>query len=254
MVAYNAARDSQPSNTTSGATPIPPLSATKIEVGQVQVNHIWKTVTLTNTYTHPVVIAKPLSKNGADPSTVAIRNVTSNSFQVRVHEWDYLDGIHVNPENLSYLVMEAGHYTLPNGAAVEAGTLTTDRADVHGAWPSVTFGSPFATVPVMATSIMTANGQDAATTRNRSVTNAGFQTIMQEQEANAPVHINETIGFLAWEAGQGTIGGLNFQVGLGGDFTDAWGTIGYGPFTSAPPALLYGYADNKWRRYFQPSL
>jgi len=75
------------------------------EVGTTTVNHVWKTITLNNTYANPVIIANSLSINSGDPSTVRVQNVGLNSFEMKVEEWDYLDGNHPD-ETVSYLVIE----------------------------------------------------------------------------------------------------------------------------------------------------
>jgi len=78
-----------------------------IEIGEVNLDHTWTTVELQKSFVHPIVIAKPLSLNDDDPAVVRIRNVDSNGFEVRIQEWDYLDGIH-GEETVSYIVMEQG--------------------------------------------------------------------------------------------------------------------------------------------------
>lgn len=75
------------------------------ESGSVDVNHAWKTISLANRYTKPVVICGGMTMNGGAAATVRVRNVTSTSFEVRVQEWDYLDGNHSN-ETLSWMVIE----------------------------------------------------------------------------------------------------------------------------------------------------
>ncbi|MCB9339041.1 MAG: hypothetical protein H6577_13000 [Lewinellaceae bacterium] len=75
------------------------------ESGTLSTNHGWATVSLANSFTKPVVLLGGLSSNGSQAATVRVRNVTPTSFEVRVQEWDYLNGIHAN-ETLSYLVVE----------------------------------------------------------------------------------------------------------------------------------------------------
>ena len=90
------------------------------ESNSISLDHNWKTVTLMRTYDDPVVITGPPSYNGSDPSTVRVRNVTSNSFETQIDEWDYLNPIH-SPEVISYMVLEAGQHTLADGTTVLAG-------------------------------------------------------------------------------------------------------------------------------------
>ena len=75
------------------------------ETGRIKTTNEWTTVTLSNTYYNPVVIANSLSLDDFDPATVRIQNVTATSFQVKVEEWSYLDGEH-QAETIGYLVIE----------------------------------------------------------------------------------------------------------------------------------------------------
>jgi serralysin len=50
-----------------------------------------------------------LTFNGNHPSTVRVMNVQTNSFDVQIQEWAYLDGPHAL-ETVSYMVAEAGQW------------------------------------------------------------------------------------------------------------------------------------------------
>ncbi|MBK8564216.1 MAG: hypothetical protein IPN76_12975 [Saprospiraceae bacterium] len=80
------------------------------ENGSVVVNHEWVTVNLSHLYTKPVVILGSLPSGEANAATIRVRNVTANSFEVRVQEWGYLDGNRI-PEKLDYFVVEG---SIPN--------------------------------------------------------------------------------------------------------------------------------------------
>jgi hypothetical protein len=83
----------------------------------------WTRVDFGQLILDPVVVAGPASLNGADPGVVEVRNATQLSFEIRFHEWDYLDGIHPTGETVSSIVAERGVATLPSGARIEAGTI-----------------------------------------------------------------------------------------------------------------------------------
>lgn len=72
--------------------------------GQTSLTHTWKTVALPRKFTKPVVLfgGQPI---GNDPATIRVRNVTANSFEVRIEEWNYLDKI-VPARTVSYIVVE----------------------------------------------------------------------------------------------------------------------------------------------------
>jgi choice-of-anchor A domain-containing protein len=75
------------------------------EAGMLNLTNAWATVNLAHRYTQPVVVAGGLSFNDAQPLTIRVRNVTANSFQVSLQEWDYLNGNH-SSESVSWMVLE----------------------------------------------------------------------------------------------------------------------------------------------------
>ncbi len=182
----------------------------QMEVGQVTINHNWTTVNLSKSFTNPVVVAKPLSYNGSHPATVRIKDVGSSSFNIRVQEWNYLDGWHAT-EKVSYLVIEKGNWTV-DGRRIEARSFSTNKCGT-ASFISVSFPTAFTTTPVVLSSVGTFNGGDTVVTRIKNITKTGFKLTMQEQEKNIQSHTTEKIYWIAWESGSGTIEGMNYQVG-----------------------------------------
>ena len=161
------------------------------EAGEItDLNHEWQTVQLENQYENPAIVVGPLSFNGRHESTIRIRNVTSNSFDVRVQEWNYLDGWHTN-ETASYAVVESGIHTLSDGTVIAAGVSSTGTS-----WQSLGFGHTFDTAPVVLSQSLTEGESDAIVTRQRDVTSNGFSLRLQEEEALGP-HTNESVGWIA---------------------------------------------------------
>ncbi|MBK8564659.1 MAG: hypothetical protein IPN76_15325 [Saprospiraceae bacterium] len=72
--------------------------------GKVTVGNTWTTVSLPKRFSKPVVLfgGQPAAN---DPATIRVRNVTANSFQVRIEEWQYLDNA-FPARPISYLVIE----------------------------------------------------------------------------------------------------------------------------------------------------
>jgi hypothetical protein len=176
-----------------------------IEVGRVTVDHSWKTVKLSRAFADPVVVAKPASLNGAQPGMLRLRRVTPASFEVRLQEWDYLDGWHAR-ETVSYLAVERGRWVLPDGTEIEADTarVTGTVSRTGGGFSQVTFTSPFRSVPLVFSVVASANGPDAVATRHAALGPTGFRLGMQEQE-NKGGHTAETIHWIAWSPGIGTL-------------------------------------------------
>ncbi|HHM20868.1 MAG TPA: hypothetical protein ENJ20_02490, partial [Bacteroidetes bacterium] len=64
------------------------------ETGKINLTNAWVTIPLSVNYTKPVVIFGGIADNDGEGVNVRVRNLTSNSFEVRLQEWDYLDGNH----------------------------------------------------------------------------------------------------------------------------------------------------------------
>lgn len=180
------------------------------ESNSISVDHLWKTVTLTQSYNDPVVIAGTPSYEGTDPSTVRIRNVTSNSFEIRIDEWEYLNPIHAS-EVVSYMVIEAGQYTLDDGTIFVAGNRSGQDHNVQ----TYSLGSAFAGLetPLVFANVVTEFDPAAVTTRVNMVSNTEFEVSLQEEEAADGIHGAETISFFAVESGAGATGGLHYDAG-----------------------------------------
>jgi len=166
-----------------------------IEVGNISITSDWKTITLSKTFSDPIVIVGAPTSNGADPCVVRLRNVSSNSFEIRLQEWIYLDGEHTN-ENVSYMVIEAGSHSLPDGSIWEAG-----KFDISGTleWKQVSFASTFASTPVVFQTIQTFNGSQTVVLRQDNASGDSFYSAMEEEEALNDGHADETVGYLAVE-------------------------------------------------------
>ena len=149
-----------------------------VEGGEIaDLTHVWRTINLNQSYTDPVVIVSPSSFNGADPTTVRVRNVTANSFEVSVYEWSYLNGLH-GGEDLNYLVIESGTYTLADGTEIAAGVDST----VNHNWETINFGTTFSSTPVVLTQQTSNIGADATVTRHRNTSTAAFRFVCKRKK------------------------------------------------------------------------
>ena len=120
------------------------------ELGRVEgVTSDWRRVILEGSFLDPVVVAGPATYNGADPGVVEVRKVTSDSFEIRFREWDYLDGQHQTAEDVFYLVAERGEAKLASGLVVEAGV-----APATSAWSFVDLRAEFPSQPALFTTVV----------------------------------------------------------------------------------------------------
>jgi hypothetical protein len=173
----------------------------------------------------PVVVAKPPTANGGDPAHVRIRNVTEQSFEYRIEEWDYLDGEHVS-ETFHYIAVIPGVYNLGDDTVQTGGVLgleanripvSNDPQDV--AFEFNQFENGFEERPVVGAQAQTRNGERNAVTTHVDVPSEyAFNVRLQEEEgqiknrvSGTPIpsaeyyHKTETVGYVAVAQGSGTV-------------------------------------------------
>ena len=214
------------------------------EVGNIpDLNHNWKTIQLSQSYFNPVVVAGPLTTIGADVATVRIRNVTSNSFQIRVQEWDYRDGLH-SPERVDYMVIESGTHELTDGTIIRASKIDSQNHQ----WAQRTFFGAFedsAQTPAVFASVTTTNEASAVTTRIRNVTNEGFLLRIREEQGNDFVHAGEEVNWIAFEKGAGQTGTSDFIVADTGRVVNHRShTINFSPEFESRPSFFAEMQSN----------
>ncbi len=185
----------------------------QVAFGDIQIDHNWTRVEFEKPFENPVVVAGPISLNGGDPAVIRIRNVDSTGFEIRLQEWDYLDGSHAT-ETVSYLVMEAGSYTLDDGTKIEAAVMTTSAV---ASFQQIDFSRPFSVAPVVMSTLTSFNEAETVTGRIKQITTDGFSYRMQEQEANARQHATETLSYIAWEPSSGDVGDFTYLVDRSAD-------------------------------------
>jgi hypothetical protein len=206
-VSYTVPASSTEETPTPDPEPIP-QGQMRMETGEVVVDHNWTTVELSQTFSDPIVIANLMGFVGSDPSIIRIRNVSPSGFQIRVQEWDYLDGIH-KTETIGFVVVERGLHTLDDGTMIHADSFRTNRTT---SFENVTFGTQFSSVPVVVTSIATVEDDAGVAGRMKNISATGFEYKMQEEEDADQVHGTETVMYIAWEESQGQYGDIAFEV------------------------------------------
>lgn len=171
-----------------------------LEYGKISVNNSWQTISLTNTYTEPIIITSDPTYNDNIPATVRIRNISSNSFQIRIQEPRYETDNH-NSEDITYIVGEKGSWNIENNYYIEFNKIDTNRLSSRG-FNNIEHISDFKTAPIVFPQIQTYNGSDWVVTRVRNITRRSFDITMQEEERlNSGGHLTETIGWLSISSG-----------------------------------------------------
>ena len=129
------------------------------ETGQVDLTHVPQTIVLQRSYVNPVVFAQSPSFDGMNPTAVRVMDVQSDRFTMFLQEPSSGNGMHM-AEQVSYVVLEAGAWTLPDGRLLEVGTADTDATVgrfVSDQWEPINFQTDFASSPVVLSQIQTVN-------------------------------------------------------------------------------------------------
>ncbi|MEL7311438.1 MAG: galactose oxidase-like domain-containing protein, partial [Pseudomonadota bacterium] len=190
-----------------------------VERGVVEdVGSTWQTVNLEGSYSNPVVIATARYSGEQLPAVTRVRNAGGNSFELRVQ----------NPSNapligygVNYMVAEAGVYDTPE-ARFEAVLVPSTQTDFSASWVGEAQSYQLAyTNPVVVGQVMSANddawsvfwASDGTTGNPPSATSLSIGKHVAE-DTNV-IRAAETLGYIVFESGQGTIGNLSYQAGVG---------------------------------------
>jgi hypothetical protein len=178
------------------------------------------TVNLENTYVSPVVVCSVQYNNNTTPVVARVSNVTATSFAVRLQNPS--NGA-VVAENVSYIVVEEGTWTV-DGLNIEAQTYLSTVTDNTSSWvgEAQTYGQSY-TNPVVIGQVMSENdsgwsvfwcrGESASDPPSAAALSTG-KTVAEDTDTTREA---ETIGFIVFEAGHNTIGGVEFEAFVGPD-------------------------------------
>ncbi len=187
------------------------------ESGSVSVDHITQTIHLTNTYTNPVVFTQAVTFNDGAPALVEVSDVQVNNFDLRIAEFDYLDGIRSHDDTVHYLVIEAGTYDLGNThIVVGTNTISTTKSNASSPtkdFTQISFTTSFDDYALVA------QVQDVTSTttgvRIQNKYHASFDVELMVQEADSINSDNTHTGTVAYLA----VGTLKDLTRLSGDLT-----------------------------------
>ena len=204
-----------------------PTSGPKLRSGVAAIgNSSWTTVTLNASYNVPVVVASVIHDNPASPPLVTrVNNTGSNSFDLRLDRADGLTGSVT--ADVHYLVVEAGTYTVAeHGVEMEAFVTTSTRTDRSGSWVAEDVTGSIVnaySTPVVLGQVITYNDPNwsAFWTRGGSQFQppvAGNIRVGKHvgKDPNA-TRADEDLGIIVFEAGSGTVDGVDYVASLGVD-------------------------------------
>ncbi|MBW1636710.1 MAG: PKD domain-containing protein, partial [Deltaproteobacteria bacterium] len=219
------------------------------EVGKITITHEWVKVLFENTFSQPVVIAGPATATETDPIQIRIRNVDRTGFEIRLHEWSFKNNHHAE-ESFSYIVMEKGLYTLANGTRIEAATFQGSssfrKIMLHQPYSSIpvilsqivtanetggitgkiqnssrdSFAYKLQKYPADSNSAVQSKSLSKVSflKKNKAEDSKDGATQLAKMEEIKKVNAGgqtatETIGYIAWEPGNGEVAGLLYETG-----------------------------------------
>ncbi len=240
----------------------------RLEAGTVTAGATPVTVNLTNFYISPVVVTTMQYRNNTQPTVTRVGNVTGTGFDLRLQN---PSGGAVAAESVSYLVVEEGSWNI-DGFQVEAQKVTSTITDENNSWvgQAQSYLGGY-TNPVVLGQVMSENDPawsvfwDRGTSRTSPPTATSLTTGKTVCQDTLTTRADETLGIVVFEAGHGTIGGVEFEAALGADtirgvsnappYAYAFTT----PFASAPTVGLATMAamdggDGGWAQIHGPAV
>jgi len=154
-------------------------NAAKMEVGTVELNGTIEQdetveITFQNSYENPVIVAYVSSRNDNDSVDVRVKNIDTNKATLFMQQ---PDGDFHGTETITYVVAEAGRFTLPDGTKVEAGRHQTDNFHLTGDsydGDHIDFHQHFGDTPVLLHTLNSSNGKYFSSSTSYDVTKDGF--------------------------------------------------------------------------------
>ena len=233
------------------------------EVGHVKgINHFQQQIQFQNQYQNPVVFVSPLTRKGGDSAIARITDIQADGFSVFVQEPTLIrqkahSGTHVL-EDFSYMVMEAGSWTMADGRVIEVGLTEVDAYTRSANWDRVEFEHDFNNSTVIS-SIQTYNNQEFTRLRQRNENGDALDLALEKEEALLKTnYANETVGYMAVESGQSYLPneGISYLAGeTGRTINHRWQQLDLDnhPYLFASTNSYYG-GDSVGLRYQMGSI
>ncbi|WP_266081641.1 hypothetical protein [Haladaptatus caseinilyticus] len=165
--------------------------------GEVPVNDEFRTIPLNNVFESetPVVFAQAQTYNGADPIVTRMRNVSSESFDIRVQEEEAQSG-HPNNESIGYIALQQTTGKI-NGRPFEV--QRTGRS-IGSEWVYISFEQEYES-PAFIAGMQTFSGINTANLRYRNLSGSGVEVKVEEEKSKEPeiYHDSESVGYAVFE-------------------------------------------------------
>jgi hypothetical protein len=188
----------------------------RMEWGTVTANDTFKTVTLKQNYSSPIIVCSPAYTSGL-PRTVRLANVSQNSFKVRVQ----------NPSNetlpkttINYLVVEEGEWTAPFKIEAKKYRTSTVGQDNDWNYDLRSYGQSYSGNIIVLHQVMSYNDPTWITTyvskannitKPPSAEDSSFRIALNGAEA-VDTHGAEDIGYIIIQEGYDKINGIKWEA------------------------------------------
>jgi hypothetical protein len=205
-----------------------------VEAGEVQVTPQWQRVEFSEAFIDPIVIANAVSTNAGAPALVGIRYVELTGFEIRLQHMMDASGTGLSAVE-GFLVLERGTYTLADGPLMEAGHVATAQS---GTSHTILFSRRFNRIPVVMTSVISANEMEPVMSRMQSVMKSGIRVDLHGGDSATDVSDISTLAYIALEPSASTLQGMTFEAQRTHDIAPGhWHGLAFLDAFDAPPGL-----------------
>ena len=135
-----------------------------------------------------------------------------------------------------FLVLERGTYTLADGTLMEAGRVAKAPS---GTSHTIPFSRHFNRIPVVMTSVISANEMEPVMSRIQSVMKSGIRVDLHGGDSATDASDIATLAYIALEPSAGTLQGMTFEAQRAHDIAHGqWHALAFLGAFDAPPVLL----------------
>jgi len=206
-----------------------------VDVGEMQVTPQWQRVEFSEAFVDPIVIANAVSTNGGAPALIGIRQVESTGFEIRLQHMIDASGTGLSAV-AGFLVLERGTYTLADGTLMEAGRVATAPS---GTSHTIPFSRHFNRIPVVMTSVISANELESVISRIQSIMKSGIRVDLHGGDSATDASDISTLDYIALEPSASTLQGMTFEAQRAHDIAPGqWHALAFLDAFDAPPVLL----------------
>jgi hypothetical protein len=188
-------------------------SGNAVQYGQAKIKNIgWNTVLFNQSYSviPTIIIGGATNKNSTVLLTTRAKLINfSSSFNLQMIPWSYQKVTSLTAEEtVPYLICAPGSYDFGGLKALAS------KATIAPTWTSVTFSTPFDTIPAVFTTQLLSSTSYATTVRVRNVSKTGFQARLMKETAITSTLTSESVSFFAIAPGTGIMDNHKVKVGI----------------------------------------